>query len=247
MEKEVVIYDKLVNKDIKVLYKHLFNKTLYIELQGALRECYIKKVVTEYNGYYLYSSIVLNVAEIGEYILDANKSMAKSNAWKLYLSVDDYKDKKYYDKHKCMTDIEVHQILNRILGKECIKIDRMNGYKCLSTYKWNGARPISVYPKLPNVIIQDVNGFHFEIDCELPQYYASKEECEKDNTIKVINFDFDKKLEEYDKLNSKMEKTLNSLRMCLMELDAEEYINYIANELSKSIIFAYENNNLNKL
>ena len=45
MEKEVVIYDKLVNKDIKVLYKHLFNKTLYIELQGALRECYIKKVV----------------------------------------------------------------------------------------------------------------------------------------------------------------------------------------------------------
>ena len=30
-----------------------------------------------------------------------------------------------------------------------------------------------------------------------------------------------------------MEKTLNSLRMCLMELDADEYINYMTNELSK--------------
>lgn len=206
MEKEVVLYDRLVDKYIKVLYKHLFNKTLYIELQGALRECFIKKVVTEYNGYYLYSSIVVNVAEIGEYILDANKSMAKSNAWKLYLSVDDYKDKKYYDYRQCMTDVEVHQILNTILGKECIKIDRINGNRCLTTYEWNGVKPIEVYPKLPNVIIQDVNGFHFDIDCELPQYYASGEECEKDNTIKVIKFDFDKKLEEYDKLNSKMEK-----------------------------------------
>lgn len=233
MEKEVVIYDRLVNKDIKVLYKHLFNKTLYIELKGALRECYIKKVVTEYNGYFLYSSIVLNVAEIGEYTLDGNKSIAQSNAWKLYLSVGDYKDKKYYDNKQCMNDVEVHQIFNRILGKECIKIDRINGDRCLSTYEWNGVKPIEVYPKLPNVIIQDVNGFHFDNNCEIPQYYASGEECEKDNTIKVINFDFDKKLEEYDKLNSKMEKTLNSLRMCLMELDADEYINYMANELSK--------------
>lgn len=233
MEKEVVIYNKLVNKDIKVLYKHLFNKTLYIELQGALRECYIKKVVTEYNGYFLYSSIVLNVAEIGEYTLDGNKSIAQSNAWKLYLSVGDYKDKKYYDNKQCMIDVEVHQIFNRILGKECIKIDRINGDRCLSTYEWNGVKPIEVYPKLPNVIIQDVNGFHFDNNCEIQQYYASGEECEKDNTIKVINFDFDKKLKEYDKLNSKMAKTLNSLRMCLMELDADEYTNYMANELSK--------------
>ena len=233
MEKEVVIYDRLVNKDIKVLYKHLFNKTLYIELKGALRECYIKKVVTEYNGYFLYSSIVLNVAEIGEYTLDGNKSIAQSNAWKLYLSVGDYKDKKYYDNKQCMIDVEVHQIFNRILGKKCIKIDRINGDRCLSTYEWNGVKPIEVYPKLPNVIIQDVNGFHFDTNSEIPQYYASGEECEKDNTIKVINFDFDKKLEEYDKLNSKMEKTLNSLRMCLMELDADEYINYMTNELSK--------------
>lgn len=32
-----------------------------------------------------------------------------------------------------------------------------------------------------------------------------------------------------------------------MELDTDEYINYMANELSKRIIFAYENNNINKL
>ena len=234
MEKEVVIYDKLCNKNIKVLDKNLFNKFFYIELQGALRECYIKKVVTEYNGYYLYSSIVLNLADMGEYTLDANKSIAQSNAWKLYLSVGDYKDKKYYDNKQCMNDVEVHQIFNRILGKECIKIDRCNGDRCLSTYKWNGVKPIEVYPKLPNVIIQDVNGFHFDIDCELPQYYASKEECEKDNTIKVINFDFDKKLAEYDKLNSKMEPILNSLRKCLLEqYDYDQFIKYMANELSK--------------
>jgi hypothetical protein len=236
MEKEVVIYDRLVNKDIKVLYKHLFNKTLYIELKGALRECYIKKVVTEYNGYFLYSSIVLNVAEIGEYTLDGNKSIAQSNAWKLYLSVGDYKDKKYYDNRQCMNDVEVHQIFNRILGKECIKIDRINGDRCLSTYEWNGVKPIEVYPKLPNVIIQDENGFYFDTNGEIPQYYASEEECEKDNVIKVITFpkqDFQKKLEEYDKLNSQIEVTLNSLRMCLMELDTDQYINYMANELSK--------------
>ena len=217
MEKEVVIYNKLVNKDIKVLYKHLFNKTLYIELQGALRECYIKKVVTEYNGYFLYSSIVLNVAEIGEYTLDGNKSIAQSNAWKLYLSVGDYKDKKYYDNKQCMIDVEVHQIFNRILGKECIKIDRINGDRCLSTYEWNGVKPIEVYPKLPNVIIQDVNGFHFAnyyLNEHIGEYYCTTEECERDNSIKVV--EFDKVEEKYE-----LQQTLKEMKVAYHKLGDE--------------------------
>lgn len=209
MEKGVVYYDNILgNTNIKVLDNYFFNKHLYIELQGELRECVIEKVITEYNGCDLHCKLLLKSFGIGEYTLDVNKHITQSISWKLYLSVDDYKNNKYINKDICLQNVDINQILNGILDKKCINIQHRNSGYYLTTYKWNGVKPIEVYPKLPNVIIQDVNGFHFEIDCELPQYYASKEECEKDNTIKVINFDFDKKLEEYDKLNSKREKHL---------------------------------------
>ena len=200
MEKGVVYYDNILgNTNIKVLDNFFFNKNLYIELQGELRECVIEKVITEYNGYHLHCKLVLKFVGIGEYTLDVNPHITQSISWKLYLSVEDYKNNKYISKDMCMQNVDINQILNGILDKKCINIQhRKSGYY-LTTYKWNGVHSIEVYPQLPNVIIQDANGFHFDdIEFELPKYYATQEECEKYNNteksknkiyVVVINWD----------------------------------------------------------
>lgn len=169
---------------IKKLPSFMFRRKNYINYNNALRECEIKKVKhiisKTASTKHIYTKFILDVAGIGE---------VECNDIKIYPSVQYFTE----NKGEYLTNIYVYtpliDIINQIANRKVCFIDTNIYASHIGTYKWNGVEVRYCYMLIPNEIIQTKEEFSFSENCmTFEDCFASKEECEQANAIKVVTF-----------------------------------------------------------
>lgn len=84
---------------------------------------------------------------------------------------------------------KLSEILDDCFQQKVGTIARINGWKELRRFAWDGVKPVSTPVYIPDTFTYDRNGFHAYDGCEVTHNtWATREECENANTVKVITF-----------------------------------------------------------
>ena len=208
--------------------QEVFDTGLYVEYNGALHQCkvlYITNYVCNGNNAFK-QEVVAEVANV-----DGEITFRLFNAYK---SVEDYKKGNiFYSSNSMCSSCKSYQSMYNIGGTKYRLDDIINNHianrpfchfttyqgcsNSLKTYKWNGLRVERVDFDIENIIIQDKYEVYFEnyyLNEHIGEYYRTTEECERDNSIKVV--EFDKVVEEYE-----LQQTLKEMKVAYYKLGDE--------------------------
>jgi hypothetical protein len=218
--------------------QEVFDTELYVEYNGALHQCkvlYIENYVCDGNIAFK-QEVVAEVANE-----DGEVTFKLFNAYK---SVEDYKKGNiFYSSNSMCSSCKSYQSMYNIGGTKYRLDDIINNHianrpfchfttyqgcsNSLKTYKWNGLKVVNADFDIENVIIQDKYEVCFEsyyLNAHIDGCYYTQEECERDNTIKVVEFDkeeesvfnWDKVEEEYE-----LQQTLKEMKVAYHKLGDE--------------------------
>ena len=207
--------------------QEVFDIELYVEYENSLHRCkviYIENYVSNGNNAFK-QRVIAEVANVGEVTF---------NLFNAYKSVEDYtQDNIYYSSNSICSSCKSYQSMYNIGGIKHRLDDIINYHianrpfchfttyqgchNSLKTYKWNGLRVERVDFDIENVIIQDKYEVYFAnyyLNEHIGEYYCTTEECERDNSIKVV--EFDKVEEKYE-----LQQTLKEMKVAYHKLGDE--------------------------
>ena len=229
----------------------VFNTKLYVEYKNELVACKVTKITNSItDDYYCHQSVHATLAN-GKRII--------FHLFNGFKSVEDFKNNNIayscnsgvfsWGSHQTRsniggTKIDIATIINHYIAPKpfCSYTNYSGGIRnYIVTYKWNGTRCEDVKFNISNTIIQTENEIYFEdldIKKEWADCYLTKEECEKSNSIKIVDFD-----DEEEEINTiqfldetKLTSILKSMTTYLESLDAEDKVDYL-HELATTGLF----------
>lgn len=182
-----------------------WDKPAYIVWEGALRAFKFVKVEAEirnmmkWNDYDAKPVYHLNIAGIG--IVQIKGGASCSFCKDFWLSPEDYPSRDGII--KACKEVDDFTIMERLT--ECFGMDygqvahyyKDSIYQAtvlkIERYRWDGTKPVVVHLEVPTkMFYTQQRGWHFEQPCKLPEgTFASREECERANEVRVVDFDDD--------------------------------------------------------
>lgn len=176
-------------KDRDITSRNMFGKTFYLVYQGQLRQFRIKKGIkfpfnwkTSFGTRTISNIWIIDVAGIGELAVDA-RMWGYAPDFEIYESIEAFKAN------------EPFQVKRIWLGQDKGGLEEIyknigmdNGVLC--RWYWNGTMAERKYlnKNISLFFTYDGNGFDNNMGGCIYVGYATKEECEKDNAIKVAVF-----------------------------------------------------------
>ena len=184
-------------KDRDITSRNMFGKTFYLVYQGQLRQFRIKKGIkfpfnwkTSFSTRTISNIWIIDVAGIGELAVDA-RMWGYAPEFEIYESIEGFKaDKPFQVKRMWLG--EGNGGLEEIYKNIGIDND------VLCRWYWDGTRAErkNLNKDICLFFTYDENGFDNHMEGRIYDGYATKEECEKDNAIKVAVFADDETEEE---------------------------------------------------
>lgn len=176
----------------------LWNEVLLWHDKGILREIKLESMQIILSGYYRTTKYVVNckVSGIGQktFEFERTSNLAYTFWGDLFLSVEDFKAKNHLVRAKLLEQVELGAWFEN--KGICNFTHAYNNKKQPIYYVWDGVRALMKFCDIPKVInFKPTRGFYTEEPyhtipvCE--KTYATKEECELDNEIKVSRFSDD--------------------------------------------------------
>lgn len=194
---------RLYNTTIRRYPKDIFNKTMYLVYEGALRQFKIRrefifpfnftrKISNGFFSKYIRNVYLIEVAGIGELYVLANQWHYAFD-FSIYETIEDFKVNNHYNKCEEMKLDEI----KKLYAKHCSFLNDI-AYQ----FEWNGVS-VDKCKWVDNVsLFFTFDGKEYALPKELANtifdLYPSKEECENNNTINIIGFDDVKEEKEYE-------------------------------------------------
>lgn len=194
---------RLYNSTIRRYPRNIFNKTMYLVYEGALRQFKIRKefifpfnytrtIGSGFDRKYIRNVYLIDIAGIGELYVLANIYHYAFN-FPIYESVEDFKANKYYDKCEQMKLDEI----KKLYANHCSFVNDV-AYQ----FEWDGVSSVSCKWVDDVSLFFTFDGKEYVLPKELADttfdLYPSKEECENDNTINIVGFDDSEEEKEYE-------------------------------------------------
>ena len=116
------------------------------------------------------------------------------------------------------------------VGKRCVKSFYQFETVGLMRYKWDGVKAVPVLVELPDVVYyEQKRGWYFDSPCNFPaDSYASREECEAANRVRVV--DFGEELEEQEEEHDAEVEDLAERYNALTCAQKDEFLRMTGNE-----------------
>lgn len=171
-----------------------FNKVYYVEYKGALRQC--KLICTKFDGLGGYPEYVLEVAGEGIVSIEFDRKGLKDSWYYkttapsiLYEDVDSFlNNRPIEDEYGTTNNCRNSKFLEPLFQYHT----PCNNEGSIYTWKWNGTKAELIVHNNDHEIpwSWDKDGFHCELNSHwYKDCYRSKEECERNNEIKIVTFD----------------------------------------------------------
>jgi hypothetical protein len=186
-----------------VFFTHDFGRKFYIKVGETLRACMIDSIIIPSNFFtsaptsygersqsiiYNFKVAGLGIVGIKRYGTISMNFMRTDNEEKIqfYDSVDSF-SKKETAAVGHLLPLNVPKLLNCLTRDMDMSKSNEHHY-VLFRYRWDGTQAVRVYPLIDKIVITEdkaeISYLYFPENT-----YRTKEECEKDNKISVIEFD----------------------------------------------------------
>lgn len=177
---------KVKVEDRDITSRNMFGRTFYLVYQGQLRQFRIKKGIkfpfnwkTTFNNRTISNIWIIEVAGIGELAVDA-RIWGYAPEFDIYESIDAFKANEPFKVKRMYLEEGIENIYKNIGICD----------EYLGRWYWNGtnAEWRELADNISLFFTYDENGFDNHMEGCTYGGYATKEECEKDNAIKVAVF-----------------------------------------------------------
>ena len=219
-----------VASDKRALDPSLFGKVFYMVYEGTLRQFKILKGYLFFGNEGCAPSVrrsisdnmyLIEVAKVGRMFVYGGYDA--SLPFTFYESVEDYKNGNPVEQNNPYLGVDkVREIVQNVFSCE---VDEK--WEFPRRWKWDGAVAQCYKVSLPLYLEYDGEGeFYAPIWFNSYDGYASKEECEEDNEIKVVTFDDEETFEE-----KKEKVVVLGIHLELTESDIKKLKNVVTNYL----------------
>lgn len=172
----------------------MFNKVFYLVFKGKLHQFKIIKTIRfpmsvkwEYDNEYVDALTLINIAGVGLRWIISNE-WGYGLPFEFYKNVECFKKGLYYNIDCVNGSAKVSDIFGDLFAAKMLKSIISNRLYPV-VWKWDGLRAVcSAVVDVPLFFVVDAEGIHLPAAAKKDYGYRSKEECEKNNSLKVVCF-----------------------------------------------------------